>query len=286
MASPIRYVIRPRALHRAGADAGRRGGRGVTTLAHISDLHFGTESPEVVEGLLEDLASVEPSLVVVSGDLTQRARRKEFMAARLFLDRIPFPRLVVPGNHDIPLFDLVTRFARPLARFRRYVDADVEPLLRDGRSGGRGNEHRTVQHLEGRAHLTGTDRGPPSAGSVPSRRTLEGARDAPPVPAAPGTRRLTLVGRAAEALRAAEACGVDLVLAGHLHRGYTGDIRTHHAGIRRAMLVAQAGTAVSHRVRNEANSYNVIRLSAGTPGFLPPGMGRPGLPRDPLRQNT
>lgn len=101
----------------------------MTTLAHISDLHFGTESPEIVEGLLEDLVSVEPTLVAVSGDLTQRARRKEFVAARLFLDRIPFPRLVVPGNHDIPLFDLLTRFTRPLARFRRYIDEDVDPFF-------------------------------------------------------------------------------------------------------------------------------------------------------------
>jgi 3',5'-cyclic AMP phosphodiesterase CpdA len=77
----------------------------------------------------------------------------------------------------------------------------------------------------------------------------------------PGDPSPPLVGRAAEALRAAEACGVDLVLAGHLHRGYTGDIRTHHVDIQRTILVAQAGTATSHRIRNEANSYNVIRLS-------------------------
>ena len=83
----------------------------------------------------------------------------------------------------------------------------------------------------------------------------------------PGDPSPPLVGRAAEALQAAEACGVDLVLAGHLHRGYTGDIRTHHADIRRGILVAQAGTAVSHRVRNEANGYNVIRLSPQRLGF-------------------
>ena len=75
-------------------------------IAHISDLHFGTESPPVVEGLLADLLAAQPHLVVVSGDLTQRAKRSEFVAARAFLERVPFPQLIVPGNHDIPPFQL------------------------------------------------------------------------------------------------------------------------------------------------------------------------------------
>jgi hypothetical protein len=83
----------------------------------------------------------------------------------------------------------------------------------------------------------------------------------------PGDPSPPLVGRAAEALQAAEAAGVDLVIAGHLHHGYTGDVRTHHGDIRRAIVVAQAGTATSHRVRNEPNSYNVIRLSLERLGF-------------------
>ena len=239
----------------------------MNTLAHISDLHFGAESPSVVEGLLEDLATVEPSLVVVSGDLTQRARRSEFVAARLFLDRIRVPKLVVPGNHDIPLFDVVRRFVRPLARFRRYIDMEVDPFFSTEAMAVLGlNTARSNTWKDGRlspAQIDGLRRRfcplPPQVLKV----LVTHHPFLPP----PGDPTPPLVGRAALALQAAEACGVDLVLAGHLHHGYTGDIRTHHVGIRRAILVAQAGTATSHRLRNEANSYNVIRTSSGRLGF-------------------
>jgi 3',5'-cyclic AMP phosphodiesterase CpdA len=242
-------------------------GVGEATLAHISDLHFGAESPEIVEGLVEDLASVEPSLVAVSGDLTQRARRKEFAAARLFLDRIPSPKLVVPGNHDIPFFDIVRRFARPLARFRRYIAEDVNPFFSTDAMAVLGmNTARSNTWKDGRISADQIDELRRRLGPLPPHVVKVLVTHHPFLPP-PGDPSPPLVGRAAEVLQAAEACGVDLVLAGHLHRGYTGDIRTHHIGIRRPILVAQAGTATSHRIRSEANSYNVIRLSPQRLGF-------------------
>lgn len=236
-------------------------------LAHISDLHFGAESPEIVEGLLVDLAEFEPSLVVVSGDLTQRARRAEFAKARAFLDRIPFPRLVVPGNHDIPLFDVLNRFLRPLARFRRYIAEDVDPFFASETLAVLGvNTARSDTWKEGRISTTQIDGMRRRFGALPPHVVKVLVTHHPFVP--PPGASPPLVGRAAEALYAAEACGVDLVLSGHLHVGYTGDVRAYHAHVGRGLLVAQAGTATSHRLRDEVNSYNRLELSPQRLGFV------------------
>ena len=239
----------------------------MTRLAHLSDLHFGAERHEIVEGLLADLVSMRPSLVAVSGDLTQRARRREFVAARRFLDRIPFPTLVVPGNHDIPLFDLISRFARPLARYRRYIQQEVDPFFSTAAVAVLGlNTARSNTWKNGRvsrAQIESLRRrfGPLPADVLKVLVTHHPFLPPPEDPSPP------LVGRAGEALRAAEDSGVDLVLAGHLHRGYTGDIRTHHLHIQRAILAVQAGTATSDRVRSDGNSYNLIQFAPARLSF-------------------
>ena len=98
------------------------------TLVHLSDLHFGTVRQEIVLPLLSLLERIHPDLIAVSGDLTQRARREQFQAAREFLDAMRFPKIVVPGNHDIPLFNLFARFTKKLERYRRYISEDLESL--------------------------------------------------------------------------------------------------------------------------------------------------------------
>src|SRR5947209_3581481 len=100
-------------------------------IVHLSDLHFGRIDERVVGPLAEVVRELRPSLVVVSGDLTQRARSSEFREARAFLDSLPRPQVVVPGNHDVPLWDVLARFSRPLEKFRRYISDDTEPLYED-----------------------------------------------------------------------------------------------------------------------------------------------------------
>ena len=100
-------------------------------IVHLSDLHFGRTDASVVGPLIVAVRELQPTLVVVSGDLTQRARSHEFEEARLFLDQLPKPQVVVPGNHDVPLWDVLSRFMRPLEKYRRHISKDVEPVHED-----------------------------------------------------------------------------------------------------------------------------------------------------------
>src|SRR4051812_8508391 len=101
-------------------------------IVHLSDLHFGRVDDRLPRALLDAVGAASPDLVVISGDMTQRARVEEFEAARAFLAELPQPQLVVPGNHDIPLYDVFRRTLRPLNRFRRYISSDIEPGYFDG----------------------------------------------------------------------------------------------------------------------------------------------------------
>ena len=107
-------------------------GAAMKTIAHISDVHFGREDPEIVAGLLASVERAKPDVVVVSGDLTQRAKKRQFRAARAFLRELPkVPQIVVPGNHDVSTTNLFERAIRPLARYRRYITEDMNPFYED-----------------------------------------------------------------------------------------------------------------------------------------------------------
>ena len=199
------------------AGAGAR----VKTLLHLSDLHFGRVNNSLVEPLLAVAERLAPDLVVISGDFTQRARRSQYRAARAFLERLPAPRLVVPGNHDIPLWDVVRRFVRPLARYRHYIADDLEPFYRDDEMAVLGiNTARSLTRKYGRinAHQIAHAREVFSGVEYGMIKIVVTHHpfDLPP------ESRSHLVGRAAMAMRGLAAAGVDLLLAGHLHLQHVG----------------------------------------------------------------
>ena len=91
------------------------------TIVHLSDLHTGRVDPAILGPLTAAIGDAQPHLVVFSGDLTQRATRTQFREARAFLDNLTAPYLVIPGNHDVPLWNVARRFLTPLARYKRFV---------------------------------------------------------------------------------------------------------------------------------------------------------------------
>ena len=230
------------------------------TIVHLSDIHFGRLDRHVVPVLLDEIGAIAPDLVAVSGDLTQRARRTQFLQARAFLDALARPAIVVPGNHDVPLFNLAARLFDPLGAYRRYISQDVEPSFAD--------EEMTVVGLNSARSVPFSGAGRLNERQVAAAAArLATARTAAvkivvthhPFDLPAGHNRHHLVGRSAMAMERLAAAGADLFLAGHLHISHVGHTAERYQIAGHSALVVQAGT-LSTRQRGEVNTFNVLRL--------------------------
>jgi 3',5'-cyclic AMP phosphodiesterase CpdA len=233
----------------------------MTTIVHLSDIHFGRVDERLVPALIRTIETIAPDLVAVSGDLTQRARASQFRQARRFLDRLAFPLLVVPGNHDVPLFNLAARLLDPLGGYRRHIQQDLEPAFENGQivavglnsarafpfhGGGRLNEAQVA-----RAAARLRSAGESAIKIVVTHHPFD-------VPASHGDDHL--VGRCGMAMRQLAAVGADIFLAGHLHVSHVSRSAERYQIAGHCALVVQAGT-MSTRRRGESNTLNVLRVA-------------------------
>ena len=237
-------------------------------LIHLSDLHFGHHDADLADSLLADIQRNAPDLIVVSGDFTQVGSRAEFEVAQAFLETLPAPVFAVPGNHDVPARNLALRFADPYRHYRRHIAQDLEPFLetqgiaiaglktsrrfRLGLNWAHGSiSAHQLEALETRF-----------AGSAPERLRIVVAHHPLLQPDVAMARPMRL------------ACfarlGVRLVLSGHFHMSY---VREHHVvtgeteGPLQAaagpIIVLQAASAISTRLRDHANAYNLVDIAEG-----------------------
>lgn len=230
------------------------------TLAHLSDPHFGRIERATVQALIAAVTQARPDIVVVSGDLTQRAKAREFQEARRFLDALPSPQIVVPGNHDVPLYNVLARALRPLRNYQRYISQDLEPFYCDEEiaivgvntarsltfTGGRINRQQVASSCA-RLECCGGNRTRVVVShhpfDLPESHELHG-----------------LVGRADMAMAGFACCRVDLILSGHLHTSHSGESAPRDDFPSYPALVIHAGTATSTRTRGELNSFNLIQV--------------------------
>jgi 3',5'-cyclic AMP phosphodiesterase CpdA len=220
-------------------------------------------NPALIDPLKKTVRDVEPDLVAISGDLTQRARSYQFQQARSFLDALPKPQIVVPGNHDIPLHNIFARFLEPLTKYKRYITDDLQPTYEDTEMVIIGvNTARSSVWKGGRINESQVGRLRDKFCSLGSR-VVKVVVTHHPFDLPEGHDERDLVGRAKMAMTGLAECGADLFLAGHLHISHTGHTKRYNIHGHSA-LVVQAGTATSTRERGEANSFNLLRIAFPT----------------------
>ncbi len=233
-------------------------------IVHLSDLHFGAHDQRLVDAVDRQVDELKPDLVVISGDFTQRARTEQFREACEFLDGLRergHDVLGVPGNHDVPLYDVLRRFLSPLARYRRFIDESLCPFLELPGLAVLGiNTARSLTFKDGRINKDQVAFIRETFARTPSEAMRVLVTHHPLFALEVGGETGRAIGRQELALDAVEEAGVDILLAGHNHHASSqdaSDLVTRAGGV----LVVQAGTATSTRVREQEQSFNVIDVA-------------------------
>ncbi len=232
------------------------------TIVQISDLHFGAILEPTLDPLIAKLTALSPDLTIVSGDLTQRAREDQYLLARKYIDRLPRPMMVIPGNHDVPLYDVFRRFLSPLGRYKSMIDDNLSPSFVDDEIAVVGiNSARSLVFKGGAISAPQLDESVAVFEGLPAHVSRIVVTHHPwDIP--DGLSGVEIVDGAQDALARFETCNVDLFLAGHLHLVHVVSADKFRPGYNATIL--QAGTATSSRARGEPNSFFVIRVDVAT----------------------
>jgi 3',5'-cyclic AMP phosphodiesterase CpdA len=242
------------------------------TILHVSDLHFGPPFIlEVAEEAMRAAHELKPDAIVVSGDLTQRATREQFVAAREYLDRFPkVPLLVIPGNHDVPLHRVVERLTDPHGLYKEIINQDLNPILRLDSAVIVGLDSTAPRSAisNGRIHAWQLDFCASAFADAPdkSARIIVAHHHFAP---APDYLHDWTMPKSKRAIMRFVELDVDLILGGHLHRAYIGNTLDFYPGSHRerGIIIAQSGTTTSRRGRGreqEKNTFNVINIYPNT----------------------
>ena len=241
----------------------------MTRLLQISDTHFGTEQPQVMQALLALAHAEKPDVLVLSGDITQRASAAQFRRARDFCDQLAIPRMLsLPGNHDIPLFNIFGRMFNPYAAYLDAFGPELEPQLQTASLCLLGvKTTRRWRHKNGQVSREQIERvcGQLSKATPKQLRVVVVHQ---PVHVLRTSDEHDRLNGWEAAVRAWAAAGADVVMGGHIHLPYVCELSASVAGLGRRMWCVQAGTALSSRVRREApNSVNLLRYDADDSGL-------------------
>ena len=228
-------------------------------IVHLSDFHFGWSESSLAKVLCTTIASLKPDLTVLSGDFVEHATRNEFEEARKFVSSVPDPKIMVPGNHDLPFYNYWRRVTQGLSLYREFITDDLMPFYRDEEIAVMGVDTARVWPIRG--------------GSINATQIAQVEKRMCHLPA-DITRVLVthhpfdlpehfssryLLNRGEKALTKLGCC-LDVLLAGHMHIGASGKVADRFETPNGALIFSQAGTAISKRYKGERNSLNVIEI--------------------------
>ncbi|QGJ68754.1 Metallophosphoesterase [Planctomycetales bacterium 10988] len=241
-------------------------------ILHFSDLHFGPPYlPHIGKAFLEIAPEIEADVLVCSGDFTQRAKEEQFQDAQGFLQKLPkLPLIVVPGNHDVPLYRVIERFNTPLDLYKKYISKDLDDVVEvPGATFVALNSTSPRRAISnGRIHrdqLLFTKSAFDEAPEENIRILVAHHHFCP----APDFEKDQVMPQAKRAINMFSQLGVELILGGHLHRAYIGNSLDVYPGKfrNRGIIIVQCGTTTSRRGRGrerEKNSFNVIQIDDQT----------------------